>query len=106
LFKTKLIPGQHVKELLTKWEQEYQVFQGDSTKSISWQLRKARKALHQCRQNRSKLCIAYMERIAIKYEIEYEPKRAQIVKSIINAEEQAKMYGMLRSYLKPQSTIS
>eukprot|EP00978_Attheya_sp_CCMP212_P027322 scaffold91518_cov33-Attheya_sp.AAC.7 len=87
--------------ILKKWESEYEVFQGDTTKLISRQLCKAKKALQQCRQSSSKLRNEHMERIAITYEIEDDPKRAKIIKCIIRAEEQAKMYCTLTLTLKP-----
>jgi hypothetical protein len=100
-FKIKRIPGTRVKNLLGKWEKDYKVFQGDRTKSISRQLRKAKKALQQCRQNSHKLRITHMERIAMQYEIDDDTDRAKIIKRIIQAEEQAKMYRTLQRYLKP-----
>jgi hypothetical protein len=100
-FKTKRIPGTRVKNLLGKWEKDYEVFQGDSTKTISRQLRKAKKALQQCRQDSHKLRLTHMERIAMQYEIDDDTDRAKIIKRIIRAEEQAKMYRTLRRYLKP-----
>jgi hypothetical protein len=101
--KTKRIPGERVNKFLKKWQQEYEVFQGDENRSISSQLRRARKALYNCRQNSGNLRTEYMERIAIEHEIEDNPKRAKIVKRIMRAEEQAKMYRKLRGYLKPQA---
>eukprot|EP00978_Attheya_sp_CCMP212_P034139 scaffold141687_cov34-Attheya_sp.AAC.6 len=103
-YKTKCIPGQRIKELLKIWESKYKVFQGDNTKSISRQLRKAKKALQQCRQSSSKLRNEHMERIAIMYKIEHDPKRAKIITRIIRAEAQAKMYRTLRRYLNPHRT--
>eukprot|EP00978_Attheya_sp_CCMP212_P014119 scaffold35882_cov64-Attheya_sp.AAC.4 len=102
--KTKRIPGEQVNKFLTKWQQEYDVFQGDAeNRSIFSQLRRSRKALYNCRQKSGTLRTEYMERIAIEHEIEDNPKRAKIRKRIMRAEEQAKMYRKLRGYLKPQS---
>eukprot|EP00978_Attheya_sp_CCMP212_P014043 scaffold35628_cov32-Attheya_sp.AAC.2 len=36
--KTKRIPGERVNKFLTKWQKEYEVFQGDENRSISSQL--------------------------------------------------------------------
>ena len=102
-FKNRRIPGTRIKELLTKWENDYEVQQGKPKLSISKQLRKAKKRLTQCRQNSSHLRNEHMERIAIAYEIDDDPLRAKIIKRIIRAEEQAKMYRTLRRYLKPPS---
>jgi hypothetical protein len=86
-FKNCRIPGQRIKELLNKWGKYYGVQQGKQNKSISQQLRKAKKGLTQCRQNSSHLRTEQMERIAIAYEIDDDPQQAKIIKRIIRAEE-------------------
>jgi hypothetical protein len=46
-FKNRRIPGQRIKDLLSKWEKDYDVQQGKQKHSISQQLRKAKKRLAQ-----------------------------------------------------------
>jgi hypothetical protein len=100
-FKTKRIPGNRVKRLLQQWEHDYKVFQGDRTKTISQQLRQARKELNYRRINSTELRLEYMEILAIKYELLDEPNKAKIIKRIMKAEEQSRMYRTLKRYLKP-----
>jgi hypothetical protein len=42
-----------------------------------------------------------MEILAIKYELLDEPNKAKIIKRIMKAEEQSRMYRTLKRYLKP-----
>eukprot|EP00978_Attheya_sp_CCMP212_P048941 scaffold596549_cov118-Attheya_sp.AAC.1 len=86
---------------------QYAVNQGDKNRSISGQLRKARLALQQlpqqCRQTSSDKRKAYIDKLILEYELKDKTDKAKIVRWIIRAEAQSKMYRLIRRYLKPQS---
>eukprot|EP00978_Attheya_sp_CCMP212_P007209 scaffold16728_cov60-Attheya_sp.AAC.2 len=101
--KTKRIPGKRAKQLLERLSNQHEVLQGDSKRSVTGQLRKARSVLLKCRQSITELQQAHMEKIAVLYEVDNDAKRAKIVKRIMRAEAQAAMYKNLRKYLRPGS---
>lgn len=80
------------------------ITQGDETRSISSQLRKAQKALRFERLQSSDHRQRHLERIAIDHELNDNPEKAKIIRRILRAEAQTKMYRILRRYLKPNST--
>ena len=81
----------------------HKVRQGNPNLGIKGQLRQARLALRKCRNNAPQNRKDFMERIAIKHEIEDHPDKAKITKNIIRSEAVVRMYRTLRTYLKPTS---
>ena len=101
--KTNRNPGSRVIAFMGLLSTQYEVNQGDKDRSISGQLRKARLALQQCRQTSADKRKAYMDKLILEYELGDKPDQAKIVRRIVRAEAQVKMYRLIRRYLKQQT---
>eukprot|EP00978_Attheya_sp_CCMP212_P000031 scaffold97_cov54-Attheya_sp.AAC.1 len=92
-----------VLEFMKNITDNHKVRQGNPNLGIKGQLRQAHVELRKCRNNGEQHRKEFLERLAIKHEIEDHPDKAKITKRIIRSEAQISMYRTLRTYLKPSS---